>query len=507
MKERIADIFQKSMAIKSFTHTAFERDIENFLMNYIGQIPYFQTHPELFGSYPIPEDSLGRSVNWALVRRDSDDTVILFHHHDTVDTEDFGSLKDLAFDNQALKEKLKEESIRQDVLADISSGDWQFGRGSCDMKAALALQLGVLEEYSSVSTGQANLLYLSVGDEEAYSQGMRAAVGLLYDLKERFDLNYILAIDSEPFESTSESEKVLHVGTVGKLMPLIVTQGLLSHMKEPLKGVNAISLLAKIVEKIDLNPLLSDAAYGEQSPLPSWSFMRDLKEQYDVSTVLRAAGYFSLLYLDKSPQDLLNLIDPETFESHLKALKEAGYYTLSPAEAYKALTENVLPENKKVVWLTFDDSLKDFYTQAYPILQKYQMKATNNVITGFVQAGREDILTLDEIKEMKKNGMSFEDHTVNHPDLSVSSADTQNSELQDSKEYLDHNLSQTTTTVAYPSGRYSETTLQLAEKLGYKMGLTTNNGLASLSDGLLSLNRVRVNPTTTAQSLLDEIAN
>lgn len=201
------------------------------------------------------------------------------------------------------------------------------------------------------------------------------------------------------------------------------------------------------------------------------------------------------------------IVDPKTFESHLKALKEAGYYTLSPAEAYKALTENVLPENKKVVWLTFDDSLKDFYTQAYPILQKYQMKATNNVITGFVQAGREDILTLDEIKEMKKNGMSFEDHTVNHPDLSVSSADTQTSELQDSKEYLDHNLSQTTTTVAYPSGRYSETTLQLAEKLGYKMGLTTNNGLASLSDGLLSLNRVRVNPTTTAQSLLDEIAN
>ena len=73
------------------------------------------------------------------------------------------------------------------------------------------------------------------------------------------------------------------------------------------------------------------------------------------------------------------IVDPETFESHLKALKEAGYYTLSPAEAYKALTENVLPENKKVVWLTFDDSLKDFYTQAYPILQKYQMKATNNV--------------------------------------------------------------------------------------------------------------------------------
>lgn len=256
---------------------------------------------------------------------------------------------------------------------------------------------------------------------------------------------------------------------------------------------------------------VSKASPSEEASQPS-STSQNKEEikwvKQDKPVKLPILMYHAIHVMD--PSEAANsglIVDPETFESHLKALKEAGYYTLSPAEAYKALTENVLPENKKVVWLTFDDSLKDFYTQAYPILQKYQMKATNNVITGFVQAGREDILTLDEIKEMKKNGMSFEDHTVNHPDLSVSSADTQNSELQDSKEYLDHNLSQTTTTVAYPSGRYSETTLQLAEKLGYKMGLTTNNGLASLSDGLLSLNRVRVNPTTTAQSLLDEIAN
>ena len=374
------------MAIKSFTHTAFERDIENFLMNYIGQIPYFQTHPDLFGSYPIPEDSLGRSVNWALVRRDSADTVILFHHHDTVETEDFGSLKDLAFDNQALKKKLKEESIRQDVLADISSGDWQFGRGSCDMKSALALQLGVLEEYSSVSTGQANLLYLSVGDEEAYSQGMRAAVGLLYDLKERFDLNYILAIDSEPFESRSESEKVLHVGTVGKLMPLIVTQGLLSHMKEPLKGVNAISILAKIVEKIDLNPLLSDAAYGEQSPLPSWSFMRDLKEHYDVSTVLRAAGYFSLLYLDKSPQDLLNLIQGliqealnEFYDKYTK-LQDQYQESKSIAKPRALTYQDLLEECQKKAG--FKDFMERVNQEAKVELQKglsYQEVSLSNV--------------------------------------------------------------------------------------------------------------------------------
>lgn len=200
------------------------------------------------------------------------------------------------------------------------------------------------------------------------------------------------------------------------------------------------------------------------------------------------------------------IVAPDVFESHLKALQDAGYYSLTPDEAYKVLTENVLPKNKKVVWLTFDDSMEDFYTQAFPLLQKYQTKATNNVITGFVEANRPSVLTLEQILEMKEAGMSFEDHTVNHPDLSVSSPDSQQSELSVSKDYLDTNLNQTTTTVAYPSGRYSETTMQIAESLGYKMGLTTNNGLASVANGMLSLNRVRVNPTTSAEDLLSEIA-
>ena len=308
MKNRIQDIFDKSMAIESFTHTSSERNIENFLNHYIGSLLYFQEHSDYFGTYQIPDDIYQRSVNWALVKGHCADTVILFHHHDTVDIEDFGNLKEFAFDNVALKKALASASLGQDVLDDIISNEWQFGRGSCDMKAALALQLGVVAEYASKAEEEVNLLYLSVGDEESYSQGMRAAVGLLANLKKKFHLNYILAIDSEPFESPSAQEKVLHVGTVGKMMLVVVTQGILSHMKEPLKGINAVSLLAKVVEKIDLNPLLSDSIYGEQAPLPSWSYMRDLKENYDVSTVLRAAGYFSVLYLDKSPKELMTTI-------------------------------------------------------------------------------------------------------------------------------------------------------------------------------------------------------
>ncbi|HEM3941282.1 TPA: polysaccharide deacetylase family protein [Streptococcus suis] len=200
------------------------------------------------------------------------------------------------------------------------------------------------------------------------------------------------------------------------------------------------------------------------------------------------------------------IVDPTTFESHLKALQDAGYYTLSPEEAYKVLTENVLPAGKKVVWLTFDDSLWDFYSYAYPLLKQYQMKATNNVITGFTEYGQAGHLTLDQIKEMQTAGLSFQGHTVNHLDLEYSSIEDQTNELTSSKAYLDSQLNQETIAIAYPGGRYSADTVALTEQAGYKLGVTTNNGLASASDGLLTLNRVRILPTTTAEGLLSEIS-
>ena len=197
------------------------------------------------------------------------------------------------------------------------------------------------------------------------------------------------------------------------------------------------------------------------------------------------------------------IVDPDLFEAQIKALSKAGYYFLTPEEAYKAFTENALPA-KKVVWLTFDDGNEDFYTIAYPILKKYKAKATNNIITGFVKKGNAGNLTVKQMKEMMAHGMSFQSHTVNHPDLSATDKATQKVELTDSIDFLENKLNTKVNTIAYPSGRYNQTTLDLAKKT-YKLGLTTNEGLASAKDGLLSLNRVRILPTTTAKGLLSEI--
>ena len=228
-------------------------------------------------------------------------------------------------------------------------------------------------------------------------------------------------------------------------------------------------------------------------------------EKQDAPVQLPILMYHAIHVMAPGEEANANLIvDPTTFESHLKALQEAGYYAVSPEEAYKILTENVLPQGKKVVWLTFDDSLWDFYDIAYPLLKQYQMQATNNVITGTV--GQEANLSLDEMKEMKENGISLQGHTITHPALGNIDPAQQNTELAESKTYLDSNLNQDTISFAYPSGSYTEETIAIAEQNNYKMALTTNEGLASAADGLLSLNRVRVLPYMTAEILLQPIA-
>ena len=226
---------------------------------------------------------------------------------------------------------------------------------------------------------------------------------------------------------------------------------------------------------------------------------------YDEPVQIPILMYHAVHVMDPSEVSNANLIvDPDLFEAQIKALSKAGYYFLTPEEAYKAFTENALPA-KKVVWLTFDDGNEDFYTIAYPILKKYKAKATNNVITGFVKKGNAGNLTVKQMKEMMAHGMSFQSHTVNHPDLSATDKATQKVELTDSIDFLENKLNTKVNTIAYPSGRYNQTTLDLAKKT-YKLGLTTNEGLASAKDGLLSLNRVRILPTTTAKGLLSEIA-
>ena len=194
----------------------------------------------------------------------------------------------------------------------------------------------------------------------------------------------------------------------------------------------------------------------------------------------------------------------EEFQAQMAWLRENGYYTLSPEEAYLVLTENRMP-SEKCVWLTFDDGYTDNYTEAFPILKENDMKATVFMIGKSIDKGHH--LTENQMVEMSRNGISIESHTINHLELNRMTAEQQGAEMVQSKELIDRILDQDTTVLSYPVGRYNEETLGLSEEAGYKMAVTTEPGGASREQGMQALHRVRISPGLSVDGFASLVEN
>lgn len=78
-------------------------------------------------------------------------------------------------------------------------------------------------------------------------------------------------------------------------------------------------------------------------------------------------------FTDEPSQD--TEVSPETFEAHMEALSQAGYYAVSFQEMADYVYRGApLPANP--VCITMDDGYLSNYETAFPILQRYGMKAT-----------------------------------------------------------------------------------------------------------------------------------
>lgn len=185
-------------------------------------------------------------------------------------------------------------------------------------------------------------------------------------------------------------------------------------------------------------------------------------------------------------------VPPREFKEHMLWLKENNYYFLTPEEAYIVLTENKKPA-ENIVWVTFDDGYLNNYTEGFPILKELEIHGTINYITS--KLGSSSYFNLEQMKEMSESGwVNIESHTVTHLDLNTLEDSHINSELKNSKDWLDTELNQNTTLLCYPAGRYDERVIDASEVSGYKMAVTTEPGYAQKSNGLYTLKRVRVSP-------------
>lgn len=277
---------------RSDSATEYEQAFEKIIVDTIKNIDYFNENPSHFGTSALPDDTLGRSVIWAFNDNKAPRTVILFGHHDAVDLSVYDHMDGL---NPAmLSTQLK--AAQTCVPTEEFEGEWLFGRGSCDMKAGLAINLHQLKKATITSPG-INVLFLSVPDEETQSAGMRHAVTLLKSLKDRFSLNFELAILTEPHERAHKGEFRISTGSVGKMMPVIVTKGMPTHSGVAYSGLNSISIAMEIVKAIELNVEMGDTINKRMTPPPAFLNMYSIKETYDVTTPEFTIAYFNWLYL------------------------------------------------------------------------------------------------------------------------------------------------------------------------------------------------------------------
>ena len=84
-------------------------------------------------------------------------------------------------------------------------------------------------------------------------------------------------------------------------------------------------------------------------------------------------------------------------------------------------------------------------------------------------------LSLDQILEMKDNGMHFGSHGKSHFWFESLNADLQESEIAESKFFLDNIYKEEPyiPTMCFPYGSYNKITIDLLKKYNFKIGLTT----------------------------------
>lgn len=315
-------LLEELVSIPSTTDTEGESKVEELVFEKLKKISKLKENNTL-GLEKIENDLHSRSIVWGLLKGEGSETIILLNHHDVVSTFDYGNLQHLAYSPVELKKEMKKLNFSNDVMQDINSEDWMFGRGTADMKGGLAIQLKLLEKFSEKEHFKGNLLFLSVPDEENLSLGMRNSSRLLIALSKKYNLDYKLLINSEPHERSND-KFTIYDSSVGKTMAIVYAQGKKAHIGKVFEGLNPLSILSRIQINTELNSEFSDKEFGEISTPPSWSFARDFKEDYDASIPEAAGGYLSFLTLNSTPKKILkNLknICQLSFEETIKNYK------------------------------------------------------------------------------------------------------------------------------------------------------------------------------------------
>lgn len=154
--------------------------------------------------------------------------------------------------------------------------------------------------------------------------------------------------------------------------------------------------------------------------------------------------------------DRLN-ISPEILELQFRFLSEKGFTAISAQDLLRYEPgRNPLPE--KSVLITFDDGYRSQFTNAYPLLIKYNLKAIIFLSPGLLRTEKEnslsDYLHLDEVLSMKPDTVEFGFHGMEHDNYEEISLPAILRDIESLQYYFDLHHIPCQSCLAYPFGAF-----------------------------------------------------
>lgn len=338
LSQRIKDLTLELTSVLGVVGTKEENDVADKVYQTFEKMDYFKDNPEHLRYVDAIDDKLGRKSVLAMVKGkkgNSNKTVLMIGHTDTVGISDFGELQEYATKPEELIEKLKTVTIPDEAREDLESGKYMFGRGIFDMKFGVATLMVTLEEISNnLDEFEGNLVFAAVCDEEGNSAGMMSVVPEFVKLQESEGFEYQALIDTDYSAPryVGDENRYVYIGTVGKLMPSFFVVGKETHVGEPYKGLDPNQIASEITSEINLNMDFCDEAEGEVSLPPITLRQQDLKPEYSVQIARYSYVYFNYATHTSTPDEVM--------EKMLGAAKKAFDRTLEDVNSqYKVYCE------------------------------------------------------------------------------------------------------------------------------------------------------------------------
>ena len=193
-------------------------------------------------------------------------------------------------------------------------------------------------------------------------------------------------------------------------------------------------------------------------------------------------------------------VSPAVFNSQMNYLHSRGYRTIQLSELV-GLIKSRKPIPKKRFALTFDDGYENNYTNAYPVLKKYDFTGIIFLNAGYIGKlfqyplqTKEKHLSVQQILEMR-NTFEYGAHTMTHPRLIKISTAAANMEIRNSKKVIEKILDKPVTQFCYPFGEYNESIVQLVKKNKYAGACTLEKKLINNSANVYELTRFEFKQT------------